>query len=76
VIKVQASSVSDGPLGETNRTAARTVAAAESGRLGDDAGKSDCLILPMKRGNGQDPAEGRGQQGDVALGGYMAARRG
>lgn len=79
VNKVQASSASDGPLGERDEPHRRK----NGGRSRKGCLKAGrrCWDVRLSHstdeaGERKDPVEGRGQQGDAVLGGHMAARRG
>jgi len=78
VTKVQASSASDGPLGERRTAPPRERWPQPKGDL--KAGRRCWEVrLPYstdEAGERKDPVEGRGQQDDAVLGGHMAARRG
>ena len=78
VIKVQASSASDGSLGERQTAPSRERWPQSKGDL--KAGRRCWEVrLPYstdEAGERKDPVEGRGQQDDAVLGGHMAARRG
>lgn len=78
VTKVQASNVRDGPLGERRTVPSRERWPQSKGDL--KAGRRCWEVrLPYstdEAGERKDPVEGRGQQGDAVLEGYMAARRG
>ena len=78
VTKVQASSASDGPLGERRTAPPRERWPQPKGDL--KAGRRCWEVrLPYstdEAGERKDPVEGRGQQGDAVLERHMAARRG